>query len=355
VAVRGTTVVIGRDPAAGVCIPLDRVSRQHARLVKRGGSYFVEDMKSPAGVFVNGRLVVSAKLLNFDVITLGKAVDLVFTLHEETARSGGTGIVGVRLVPTSQGGLAIDIPRGETILGRSRSSAVVLDHSVVSRRHASLQRTAYQLVVRDLDSANGTFVNGQRATMSPLQNGDELSFGNVDALSFRIAIDMGEVVSGTIETSAPVANRSSGSLSAKFSMNSGLFEIPADRPASSPAPAAPAPAAPPPTSPPAPAASAPLITMVGLSAPEAELVVTEPGRHVVGRSRTAGLRVNHPTVSRRHALLTLSSDRMTLLIADDGGEGGTMLNGRLLETALPLSDGDVVTIGEVRLRVKISR
>ena len=41
--------------------------------------------------------------------------------------------------------------------------------------HARLSRTADKLVVRDLGSANGTFVNGVRVAEAPLQDGDLLS------------------------------------------------------------------------------------------------------------------------------------------------------------------------------------
>ncbi|HVK56564.1 MAG TPA: FHA domain-containing protein, partial [Burkholderiales bacterium] len=53
-------VVIGRDPQDSLasdrflCIPEHTVSRRHARIRRRGGAYFVEDLHSFNGTFVRG-------------------------------------------------------------------------------------------------------------------------------------------------------------------------------------------------------------------------------------------------------------------------------------------------------------
>jgi pSer/pThr/pTyr-binding forkhead associated (FHA) protein len=71
--------IIGRDPASNIPIDNIGVSREHARITKEQsriskgpGDYFVEDMGSINGTFVNGHKV-SKKLLNTgDEITIGK-------------------------------------------------------------------------------------------------------------------------------------------------------------------------------------------------------------------------------------------------------------------------------------------
>jgi len=68
---------------------------------------------------------------------------------------------------------------GELILGREHGSAdLVLDDPGVSRRHARVLTDAGALVVEDLGSSNGTYVNGQRIT-GPVEvaSGDELQLG----------------------------------------------------------------------------------------------------------------------------------------------------------------------------------
>src|SRR5262249_43428223 len=62
-----------------------------------------------------------------------------------------------------------------------------------SRRHCQFTRIGDQILVQDLKSRNGTFVNGQRASRPlPVQDGDELTLG---PCSFRVSLlhDTGEM------------------------------------------------------------------------------------------------------------------------------------------------------------------
>ncbi|MBC8161072.1 MAG: winged helix-turn-helix domain-containing protein [Roseiflexaceae bacterium] len=47
-------------------------------------------------------------------------------------------------------------------IGRDSANDIVIDHPLASRRHARLEYDANGYIVRDLDSTNGTFVNGER-------------------------------------------------------------------------------------------------------------------------------------------------------------------------------------------------
>lgn len=63
-------------------------------------------------------------------------------------------------------------------VGRIEDSDVVLDDISVSRRHAVFQRTGSgRITVRDLNSLNGTYVNGTRVEESVLRSGDEIQIG----------------------------------------------------------------------------------------------------------------------------------------------------------------------------------
>ncbi len=64
-------------------------------------------------------------------------------------------------------------------IGRDQSNDVVLpDDLTVSRHHAVLERLAAGWSVSDLNSTNGTFVNGQFLTQPrPLYSGDEIEVG----------------------------------------------------------------------------------------------------------------------------------------------------------------------------------
>ena len=63
-------------------------------------------------------------------------------------------------------------------VGRIDDSDVVLDDISVSRQHAVFLRTASgRITVRDLNSLNGTYVNGTRVEESVLRSGDEIQIG----------------------------------------------------------------------------------------------------------------------------------------------------------------------------------
>lgn len=64
-------------------------------------------------------------------------------------------------------------------VGRGRGTTIMLPHPLVSRQHCELFEVNGQLMVRDLGSLNGTFVNNQRITESPLPPGELLTIGTV--------------------------------------------------------------------------------------------------------------------------------------------------------------------------------
>jgi pSer/pThr/pTyr-binding forkhead associated (FHA) protein len=58
-------------------------------------------------------------------------------------------------------------------IGRTSGADFVLDHALVSRGDEALE-------VHDLDSTNGTFVNGTRVTRAHVRHGDRLRLGRVE-------------------------------------------------------------------------------------------------------------------------------------------------------------------------------
>ena len=67
-----------------------------------------------------------------------------------------------------------------TVIGREEGADIVLAAPRVSARHAILEPVeAGRFRVRDLDSTNGTYVNGRRATDEIVGPEDELRFGPV--------------------------------------------------------------------------------------------------------------------------------------------------------------------------------
>jgi pSer/pThr/pTyr-binding forkhead associated (FHA) protein len=80
--------------------------------------------------------------------------------------------------------LALDWTGGcdQLLLGRHGDCDVVLQHMSVSRRHARLSFRDGRWVLRDLDSTNGTRVNGRRVGRCRLEPGDRLRLGSTELL-----------------------------------------------------------------------------------------------------------------------------------------------------------------------------
>ena len=72
---------------------------------------------------------------------------------------------------------------GRLVLGRSSSCELVFTDDSVSRRHAELRVADGRWILRDLDSSNGTWVNGRRVMEAEVAPGDEVYLG---ACRFRL-------------------------------------------------------------------------------------------------------------------------------------------------------------------------
>lgn len=73
---------------------------------------------------------------------------------------------------------------GDATVGRIADSTVHLNDRGVSRRHARIRRTAAGWAIDDLESLNGTFVNGERMQSASLRYGDRIRFGEQALLLF---------------------------------------------------------------------------------------------------------------------------------------------------------------------------
>jgi pSer/pThr/pTyr-binding forkhead associated (FHA) protein len=89
--------------------------------------------------------------------------------------------VGVGVLTVRQGkeqGHVFELRKDRTTIGRSRESDIFLEDLAVSRLHSTIMRDeGGRYYLRDEGSANGTYVNQQRVTEQPLEEGDEVQVG----------------------------------------------------------------------------------------------------------------------------------------------------------------------------------
>ncbi|HTM40685.1 MAG TPA: sigma 54-interacting transcriptional regulator [Terriglobales bacterium] len=79
-------------------------------------------------------------------------------------------------------GTTVELESPEVTIGREAGNLVCVQSAWVSRRHCALRREGGSVVVQDLESRNGTFVNGIPVTQQQLKDGDLLTVGDC---SFR--------------------------------------------------------------------------------------------------------------------------------------------------------------------------
>lgn len=96
-----------------------------------------------------------------------------------------------------------DLDRDVIRIGRNPKAEVVIDNPSVSRGHAEIRREGDGWVLEDLDSANGTYLGGERVEgVEPLEVGDEIGIG-------KFSIVFGRKVAGE---EAPSAGGSAGAM-----------------------------------------------------------------------------------------------------------------------------------------------
>ncbi len=169
-------VTLGRRSSNDVSIPDGQVSGEHARLERQGHTYRIVDLGSTNGLTFNGQRVSQHVFADGDVIYVGKRLALQYRAHvgflpaapEAAAAATGprTQYLDMRALPKE--GRRITI-------GRHSSNVLLLKHPRVSRYHAVIEQFGARFRLRDLNSDNGTFVNGQRVEKEMwIQEGDEI-------------------------------------------------------------------------------------------------------------------------------------------------------------------------------------
>ncbi len=168
---------IGRRPDNDIILSLPYVSGHHGRLERVGETWHYTDLGSTNGTYINGRRMQRVSLGDGDVLRIGdptgNSVGITFRAAltaEEDALSSTMGIMRIGALPLET--------RPSLIVGRDPQADVPLQAPIVSWHHARLERVGQRHVLTDLNSTNGTFVNGQRVTRPhTLQEGDIVQIG----------------------------------------------------------------------------------------------------------------------------------------------------------------------------------
>lgn len=178
------SLTLGRSPDNDIVVPAEAVSRHHASLKRRGAGYVITDLGSTNGLSVDGQLVKEKLLAPGDRVEIGKHVILTYLGAEDVAAQLAAGLPGMAGATPAAGAApapgpeVLEIPEGQALsLGRGAETAVHLVHPQVSALHAQVRRREGQVVIQDMGSSAGTFVNGQQVQERALQEGDVIRIG----------------------------------------------------------------------------------------------------------------------------------------------------------------------------------
>jgi len=208
VAINKDVFIIGRSSQCD--LPLESegmASRQHSEITREGGVYWVRDCGSRNGTLLNGKsLAERTPLKDGDEIEVG-ASRIKFVLDRADAEgdeppSGATRVMDVPKAERGGGGKKVRVQTGRQdwrvtlsitegpfagaevsdwesplLIGRGLDNHIVLLDDAASIHHARIVSEGDRHVLEDLDSSNGTFVDGLKARRTTLQDGHKIKIG----------------------------------------------------------------------------------------------------------------------------------------------------------------------------------
>jgi len=201
---------------------------------------------------------------------------------------------------------------GRIMIGRSRECSVRLDQPTISSRHVLIDYKGRGPVLRDLGSRNGSYLNGAKLksdTDYPLADGDQ-----IDVSTFQIAV--------SIRQDSPPSPLETGSSGTRTIVSTGMVGVHARR-----------------------AAFDRLAPSLRIG--RTTIVLTKMDA-LVGREAVCDVRIDHPSVSPRHARIRMVDDQSFILVDLRSG-GGTNVNGDKISDLQPhpIKLWDTITFGSV--------
>ncbi|MFV8317525.1 ATP-binding cassette domain-containing protein [Mycobacterium sp. 23] len=233
----GPDVVVGSDLRADLRVAHPLISRAHLLLRFDQGRWLAIDNNSQSGIFVNGKRVPGLDIRDGQTINLGQPdgprisfevghyrgdvgalpptervpvlapddvtrTTAIPTIPQPPTRAAQPNLqpptraaqpnlqppaqddtvsqsqAGTVRVPNQATGTAA--PTAAARIGRAADNDIVIPDVLASRHHAQLSPSPAGAQIRDLNSINGTFVNGIRVGSAILSEGDVVTIGNVD-------------------------------------------------------------------------------------------------------------------------------------------------------------------------------
>jgi pSer/pThr/pTyr-binding forkhead associated (FHA) protein len=183
--------------AGDIALDDPALAAQHVRFTQFSEQIFVEDLGSTSGVYM--RLRAEHLLQEGDVFQIGQQW-IRFVLEDGSRPVAGFDqtvlfrpsptvkkhAVLVRMDEKEQEAGRLDLPEGETLLGRSKGTFNFPEDPYLSSRHAKVAFREGKYFLEDVGSTNGTYLRIRKCAFA--QEGDTLLVGKQ---SFRVLADRG--------------------------------------------------------------------------------------------------------------------------------------------------------------------
>jgi pSer/pThr/pTyr-binding forkhead associated (FHA) protein len=169
------SLTIGSKPDNDLVLNVPSVSGHHCRISREANGYILEDLASTNGTYFNGE-----RIYGRTKIALGPT-DTIHLGSHALAALQVLSKIGQEPTPT------VTLRGSEMVIGRNASCDQVIDQAMISSRHARLFRSGDRVLIEDLGSSNGTFVNGNRIQQPVVvDGGDVIGLG-----SYTFILDTG--------------------------------------------------------------------------------------------------------------------------------------------------------------------
>lgn len=185
--------IVGCHESCDVKLPKISATLEYAELLVNANELEIVNISDDEAPKVNGVAVRSKqKLVAGDVITIGDDELLIIdpknakrAASDQVAEQQGPAVTSLWAFKALNTALADkQFPlKDSQVLGRSNECDITLGVVHLSRKHASVAVTDLGLLIEDLDSANGTFINAKKITRATAVAGDEVMF---DTLKFQV-------------------------------------------------------------------------------------------------------------------------------------------------------------------------
>jgi pSer/pThr/pTyr-binding forkhead associated (FHA) protein len=225
-------ITIGRESDRRLVLPSPSVSRRHAKLVLDGDEPLIVDEGSANGVQVDGVRIVQATPVTsdtrVDIAEYHITVALVRSAgasardddddeperpapRDEQAEPSGATAATLRLVAEGGpfDGRSFELPPGRVSVGRAVDNDLVFDDPSLSRKHAVMEQVGPDSIeIEDLNSSNGTYLNGRKVDKGTAAVGDLVRLGELifrvegEATTHRPAVSFALPVVGRVPKSA---------------------------------------------------------------------------------------------------------------------------------------------------------